>query len=176
MKLAYEQIETPIGTLGLAVRDRDVCLLEFDRDRRGVEKLLARRFGEVELLDSVSPLGYTDCIRAYFKGELGALDEIAVDPGGTTFQGLVWSELRRIPAGRTRSYAEIARAIGRPTATRAVGAANGQNPIAVVLPCHRVIGADGSLTGYGGGLDRKSWLLRHEGVVVGDSKSKTLAF
>ncbi len=175
MKLAYEQIETPIGTLGLAVRDRDVCLLEFDRDRRGVEKTLAARFGDVELHDAINPSGYTDCIRAYFDGELAALDEIPVDPGGTTFQGLVWSELRRIPVGRTRSYAEVARAIGRPTATRAVGAANGQNPIAVILPCHRVIGADGSLTGYGGGLDRKRWLLRHEGVAVACSE-KRLAF
>ena len=78
--------------------------------------------------------------------------------------------------GRTRSYADIARAIGRPTATRAVGAANGQNPVSVILPCHRVIGADGTLTGYGGGLDRKRWLLRHEGVAVPGSESKRLAF
>jgi len=166
MKLAYERVETPIGALDLAVRGRDVCLFEFDRGRRRIEKQLAARFGEVELHDTVNPLGYTDCIRAYFEGELSAFDEIPVDPGGTTFQGLVWSELRRIPVGRTRSYAEVARAIGRSTATRAVGAANGQNPIAVILPCHRVIGADGSLTGYGGGLDRKRWLLRHEGVTV----------
>ena len=164
MKLAYERVETPIGALDLVVRDRDVCLFEFARGRRRVEKKLAARFGDVELHDAVNPLGYTDRIRAYFEGELAALDEIPVDPGGTTFQGLVWSELRRIPVGRTRSYAEIARAIGRPTATRAVGAANGQNPVAVILPCHRVIGADGTLTGYGGGLDRKRWLLRHEGV------------
>ncbi len=102
MKLAYEQIETPIGTLGLAVRDRDVCLLEFDRDRRGVEKQLARRFGEVELFDSVSPLGYTDCIRAYFQGELGALDEIAVDPGGTTFQGPGGAGARRAATAASR--------------------------------------------------------------------------
>ncbi len=176
MKLTYERVETPIGALDLVVRDRDVCLFEFARGRRRVEKRLTARFGDVELRDAVNPLGYTDSIRAYFEGQLSALDQIRVDPGGTTFQGLVWSELRRIPVGRTRSYAEIARAIGHPTATRAVGAANGQNPIAVILPCHRVIGADGTLTGYGGGLDRKRWLLRHEGVAVPGSESKRLAF
>ena len=174
MKLAYEQVETPIGPLDLVVGDRDVCLFEFERGRRRVEQQLTARFGEVELGDARNTLGYADRIRAYFEGELTALDEIPVDPGGTTFQGLVWSELRRIPVGKTRSYAEVARAIGRPTATRAVGAANGQNPVAVILPCHRVIGADGTLTGYGGGLDRKRWLLRHEGVVV--AESKRLAF
>ncbi len=175
MKLTYERVETPIGALDLVVRDRDVCLFEFARGRRRVEKKLAARFGDVELHDAVNPSGYTDLIRAYFEGELSALDEIPVDPGGTTFQGLVWSELRKRPVGRTRSYAEVARAIGRPTATRAVGAANGQNPVAVILPCHRVIGADGTLTGYGGGLDRKRWLLRHEGVAVPRSE-KRLAF
>ncbi len=176
MKLAYERVETPIGTLDLVVKDRGVCLLEFARGRRRVDKRLTARFGDVELRDAVNPLGYTDSIRAYFEGQLSALDQIRVDPGGTIFQGLVWSELRRIPVGRTRSYAEIARAIGRPTATRAVGAANGQNPVAVILPCHRVIGADGTLTGYGGGLDRKRWLLRHEGVALPGSESKRLAF
>ena len=176
MKLAYERVETPIGLLDLVVGDRDVYLFEFDRGRRRVEKQLAARFGTVELHDAVNPMGYTDRIRAYFAGELAALDEIPADPGGTTFQASVWSELRRIPVGRTRSYAEVARAIGRPTATRAVGAANGQNPVALILPCHRVIGADGTLTGYGGGLDRKRWLLRHEGVALPGAESKRLAF
>ena len=87
----------------------------------------------------------------------------------TPFQQRVWSELREIPVGATRSYADIARGVGRPTATRAVGAANGRNPIAVIVPCHRVIGANGTLTGYGGGLERKRWLLAHEGAAVADS-------
>jgi len=176
MKLAYERVETPIGTLDLVVGDPDVCLFEFARGRRRVEQRIAARFSDAVLQDAVNPCGYTDRIRAYFEGELAALDEIPVDTGGTMFQGLVWSELRRIPVGRTRSYVEVARAIGRPTATRAVGAANGQNPVAVILPCHRVIGADGTLTGYGGGLDRKRWLLRHEGVALAGSESKRLAF
>jgi methylated-DNA-[protein]-cysteine S-methyltransferase len=105
-----------------------------------------------------------DRLVAYFGGDLRALDPISVDPKGTRFQREVWRTLLRIPAGRTWSYAEVARAIGRPDAVRAVGAANGANPIPIVIPCHRVIGADGRLIGYGGGLDRKRWLLAHEGV------------
>ncbi len=104
-------------------------------------------------------------LAAYFRGDLQALDGIPVDPdGGTPFQREVWLTLRAIPAGATWSYGELAGRIGRPSAIRAVGAANGANPIPIVLPCHRVIGANGSLVGYGGGLDRKRWLLAHEGV------------
>jgi methylated-DNA-[protein]-cysteine S-methyltransferase len=106
-----------------------------------------------------------DALRAYFAGDLHALDTIAVDPlGGTPFQRRVWLALRSIPAGTTVSYQMLARRIRAPKAMRAVGAANGANPVPIVLPCHRVIGADGSLTGYGGGLPRKRWLLRHEAV------------
>jgi methylated-DNA-[protein]-cysteine S-methyltransferase len=101
----------------------------------------------------------------YFKGEVGALDAIPVELNGTPFQRSVWHALRRIPGGTTISYAELAKRIGEPTAVRAVGTANGANPVAVIVPCHRVIGSDGRLTGYGGGLDRKQWLLQHEGVV-----------
>jgi methylated-DNA-[protein]-cysteine S-methyltransferase len=97
----------------------------------------------------------------YFAGRRTSFD-IPLDPRGTPFQRVVWEALRAIPFGKTRSYGDLAAAIGRPKASRAVGAANGQNPIAIVIPCHRVIGADGSLTGYGGGMARKEWLLRHE--------------
>ena len=104
-------------------------------------------------------------LAAYFDGDLGALDGIPVALAcGTPFQRQVWLTLREIPAGVTWSYAELARRIGRPSAIRAVGAANGANPVPIVLPCHRVIGTNGSLVGYGGGLDRKRWLLAHEGV------------
>jgi len=102
-------------------------------------------------------------LSAYFAGDLRAIDAVAVDPEGTPFQRRVWAALRTIPAGTTWSYAELARAVGQPTATRAVGAANGRNPIALVVPCHRVIASDGALGGYGGGLEMKRWLLRHEG-------------
>ena len=102
----------------------------------------------------------------YFAGEIAALDAVAAEPGGTPFQARVWRALREIPAGRTLSYRDLAASIGEPTAIRAVAAANGRNPIPLIIPCHRVIGADGRLVGYGGGLDRKAWLLRHEGVFV----------
>jgi methylated-DNA-[protein]-cysteine S-methyltransferase len=104
-------------------------------------------------------------VRAYFAGELRDFD-LRLAPEGTDFQRRVWEALRAIPFGETISYGELARRLGRPTASRAVGAANGRNPIAIVVPCHRVIGADGTLTGYGGGLDRKRWLLRHEESVL----------
>jgi methylated-DNA-[protein]-cysteine S-methyltransferase len=105
-------------------------------------------------------------LRAFFAGELFTF-ELRLRMEGTPFQRLVWEGLLGIPFGATISYAELARRIGRPGASRAVGAANGRNPIAIIVPCHRVIGADGTLTGYGGGLDRKDWLLRHEASVLG---------
>jgi len=105
-------------------------------------------------------------LEAYFAGEIGALDDLDVDPSGTEFQRAVWAELRRIPAGETISYSQLAQRIGKPRAVRAVGAANGRNPIGIVVPCHRVIGADGSLTGFGGGLHVKRFLLDHEGALL----------
>jgi len=105
-------------------------------------------------------------VRRYLGGELRALDEVPVESGGTEFQRRVWRALRDIPAGATTTYGALAALLGKPTATRAVGLANGANPVGVVVPCHRVIGADGSLTGYGGGLERKRWLLAHEGVAL----------
>lgn len=103
---------------------------------------------------------------AYFRGELAIIESLSVDAGGTPFQRAVWRALRAIPAGRTMSYAELARHIGCPSAVRAVGRANGANPISVVVPCHRLVGTNGSLTGYGGGLERKRWLLAHEAAAV----------
>ncbi len=105
-------------------------------------------------------------VTAYFDGELGALDTIEVDPGGSPFQARVWQALRKIEVGGTRSYQELAASIGQPTAARAVARANATNPIPLVIPCHRVIHADGSLSGYGGGVERKRWLLRHEAAAV----------
>lgn len=125
---------------------------------------LAARFGTYELAEAHDLAGATTALRAYLAGDFGALDAVAVDPGGTPFQARVWAELRRIPPGTAISYGELARRVGQPTASRAVGHANGQNPVAIIVPCHRVIGADLTLTGYGGGLDRKRWLLTHEGV------------
>lgn len=104
-------------------------------------------------------------LEAYFAGQRRTFD-LPLAPEGTAFQLAVLKALAEIPYGQTRSYGEIARRLGRPTASRAVGAANGRNPLAIVLPCHRVIGSDGSLTGYAGGLDAKRWLLRHEGAAI----------
>ncbi|HEY7307673.1 MAG TPA: methylated-DNA--[protein]-cysteine S-methyltransferase, partial [Bryobacteraceae bacterium] len=115
---------------------------------------------------SLEPAGnmpdLTNAIARYFRGELNAIDRLPVETAGTGFQREVWGALREIKCGTTVSYAQLAMQIGRPTAVRAVGLANGSNPVGIVVPCHRVIGSDGSLTGYGGGIDRKRWLLEHE--------------
>jgi methylated-DNA-[protein]-cysteine S-methyltransferase len=173
MTLEFDTIDSPVGELLLVCGERGVHALEFDSDPERTRARLAARLGRVELRRRRDPRGFAGPLRAYFDGDLRAIERIPVDAGGSPFQRLVWDELRRIPAGETRSYAEIARAIGRPTATRAVGAANGSNPVAVIVPCHRVIGADGTLTGYGGGLERKRWLLAHEG---GRPESRKLGF
>jgi methylated-DNA-[protein]-cysteine S-methyltransferase len=118
---------------------------------------------DLRLTRAADPGGVTTAIRAYFAGDLSAIAALPIaDASGTPFQRAVWSALRTIPCGETRSYGEIARQIGRPAAVRAVGLANGCNPIGVIVPCHRVIGASGKLVGYGGGIERKRWLLAHE--------------
>jgi methylated-DNA-[protein]-cysteine S-methyltransferase len=127
---------------------------------------MERRFGRLRL-ERVDDAGEPSRqLEAYFQGDLQALERIPVDPGGTPFQQEVWSALQRIAVGRTLSYTELAQRVGRPTASRAVATANAQNPIAVVIPCHRVIHAGGSISGYGGGVERKRWLLRHEGALL----------
>jgi methylated-DNA-[protein]-cysteine S-methyltransferase len=132
--------------------------------------------GDVDSWPVPGPIFSPDCtvfretcgqLRAYFEGKLQTFS-LPLAPKGTAFQLRVWGELCNIPFGATVSYAEVARRIGRAGASRAVGAANGKNPICIVVPCHRVIGADGTLTGYGGGLDRKKWLLRHESHILGN--------
>ena len=160
MNLDYTCLHTPIGPLHVAAGPRGLCALAFD-DRWDDERaFVARRFGDVGY--QPAPVAAAAALTAYFEGDLTAIDTIEVDAGGTPFQQRVWTELRHVPAGTSASYLDIARAIGQPSATRAVGAANGRNPVAIVVPCHRVIGASGKLTGYGGGLDKKQWLLRHE--------------
>jgi len=156
--IAVAEVESPVGRVTAAVRDGALCAMAVgDHWPR-----LARRLAPAALVPAADPAGVVTAIRRYFAGEVDALDAIAVAPDGTGFQRAVWAALRRIPAGETRSYREVACAIGMPAAVRAVGAANGANPIWLAVPCHRVIGADGSLTGYGGGLPLKRWLLDHE--------------
>lgn len=160
--LLIDEVASPLGRIVIAARDGRLCALEFGRARMAGQ--LAARFPGSGRQRARDPFGISSRIRAYLSGNLTAIDRIAVETGGTAFQQRVWHALRTIGAGRTMSYAALARTIGHPTAVRAVGSANGRNPISIVVPCHRLIGADGALTGYGGGLWRKRWLLDHEGA------------
>jgi len=160
--VARFRLRTAIGDLTGYARDGALCALDFGtRDGNG-RVVLERRLGALDVRDEGGAREAKRALEAYFAGELAALEAIAVDPGGTGFQARIWAALRRIPAGRTVSYTDLARAVGAPSAVRAAGSANGQNPVPVVIPCHRVVRSDGTLGGYGGGLDRKRWLLDHE--------------
>ena len=157
------EVASPIGRITLAVRDGCLCALDFTEKWSRRRAALEKRFGQVEFRTATDPAGAASRLERYFAGDLGALASVPVDPGGTAFQRKVWSALRKIPPGCTVSYGELARTVGTPGAARAVGAASGSNPVGIVIPCHRVIGADGGLTGYAGGVRRKRWLLGHEG-------------
>lgn len=167
MKLDATRIDSPLGPILLVGRDGRLCGLNFADRWAALEGWLGRRFGKLELARGGGLRDAEQRLRAYFDGDLDAVDAIEVDTGGTPFQRQVWHALRAVPPGDTATYGGLARAIGRPRAVRAVGGANGANPVSIVLPCHRVIGGGGRLTGYGGGLPRKRWLLQHEGVEVG---------
>lgn len=158
-----ERVPTPLGE-AVIVCDKEGALRLFYWDDPGHrwKKALLQRYGEVTLAEKKNAFGHAKTLKAYFDGDIGVLDTMAVAFNGSPFQNKVWNALRRIPGGITTSYGALARKIGKPDAVRAVGLANGQNPISLVVPCHRVIGKDGSLTGYGGGLPRKRWLLDHE--------------
>jgi methylated-DNA-[protein]-cysteine S-methyltransferase len=161
-----DHVETPIGPMILMVEDGLVIGLEFDDQPERYLKDLRRRYRDHVLHERDNPCGFSDLLRAYYAGDLSAVDSLPAKGGGTPFQERVWAELRRIKVGTTISYGELAARLGDRNAMRAVGLANGRNPISVVVPCHRVIGSDGTLTGYGGGLPRKTWLLNHEGVPI----------
>ena len=160
------RIETPIGPMVLVAHDGVIVLLEFEDATNRIQRQIKARFGDVELQPASNPFGISDRIRAYFASDLTAIENLLTDGGGTPFEEKVWAALKRIPCGTTVSYGQIARTLGDIQHSRAVGTANGKNPIAIVVPCHRVIGADGSMTGYGGGIARKEWLLRHEGALL----------
>jgi len=166
MAVSLARMETPVGALLLFATDGSLCGLAFEDRCGGLKKQLNRRFGGQVIEEEADPARAVSRLTAFFAGDLEAIDGIPVDPGGTPFQQEVWRALRRVPAGRTVSYSDLAGLSGHPDAVRAVGLANARNPVAIVIPCHRVIGADGSLTGYGGGLERKAWLLRHEGGLL----------
>jgi methylated-DNA-[protein]-cysteine S-methyltransferase len=165
-----ERIATPVGEAFL-VTDSEGALRAFDwtdhEDR--MLRLLRRQYGAAPQLEvGTGPKAIREAFAAYFAGAVDALAATPWRTGGTLFQRKVWAALCEIPAGSTESYGELASRIGLPKAVRAVGLANGANPVGVIVPCHRVIGANGSLTGYGGGIERKRWLLAHEGAAFKD--------
>jgi methylated-DNA-[protein]-cysteine S-methyltransferase len=164
--LTIAETDTPMGKVRIAQHGGRVCALAFCDDWARLERTLSRRFGaDVAAIAGPMP-EIVGRLRDYLAGDLAALEAVAVDPGGTAFQRSVWTALRRVPAGHLTSYGALAREIGSPKAVRAVGAANGANPVSLVIPCHRAIGSDGSLTGYAGGIPRKRWLLAHEQIAA----------
>jgi methylated-DNA-[protein]-cysteine S-methyltransferase len=164
---ALDRLPTPIGLM-LLVTDADgaLCALDWEDHEPRLKTLLRLQHGAPVLLAAPAPRATRAALSGYFAGDLAGLAAIAWRVAGTAFQRKVWNGLRTIPPGTTTSYGALAAQLGMPKAVRAVGFANGSNPISIVVPCHRVIGADGSLTGYGGGLPRKRWLLQHEGVAL----------
>lgn len=166
-RFILDLMTTPIGIM-LIVSDEEANLraLDWTGFETRMHRLLARHYGPdgARLHDGKAAPAILHALEAYFSGALTAIDDLAVKTGGTAFQRDVWAALRRIHPGETWSYGKLASEIGRPNAVRAVGLANGANPIGLVVPCHRVIGANAKLTGYAGGLERKRWLLQHEGA------------
>jgi methylated-DNA-[protein]-cysteine S-methyltransferase len=162
----WSAVETPLGSIVVAASGGAACAAAFGEDAAAIRRVLERRLGPVALARGGEADGIAARVVRYFAGDAAALDGVAVDPGGTAFQREVWDALRSIPAGEARSYAAIAATLGRPGAARAVGAACGRNPVALVVPCHRAVGAGGALTGYAWGLERKRWLLEHERAAV----------
>lgn len=165
MKIVVTHMDTPVGELVLAENDGKLVALklaEFDRPFARAMK----RFAGAEFVEGDGTSDAAQKMRRYFDGDTGALDEIDVDPGGTPFQAAVWEALRKIPAGKTLAYSEVAAMAGAEHAVRAAGTAVGSNPIGIVIPCHRVIHLNGDISGYGGGDEMKRWLLAHEGAIV----------
>lgn len=161
------RLPSPLGDLlVVTAADGTVHALDFADCAARLHQLFARHHPGAALAAGAAPAALKAALTAYFAGSTGALADIRVARIGSDFQQRAWAALRATPAGETRSYARQAAAIGQPTAMRAVGLANGANPIGIIVPCHRVIGAGGALTGYAGGVERKAWLLRHEGAIA----------
>lgn len=160
-----ERLSTPLGEMRVVMDElMQLRAVDWHDYEERMHTLLRRQYPGVQTLLRERPAhsAISRSLREYFDGNIAVLDSLPVATGGTDFQRLIWKSLREIPAGETLSYGALAVRINKPLAVRAVGMANGANPIGVVVPCHRVIGANRSLTGYGGGLDRKRWLLEHE--------------
>jgi methylated-DNA-[protein]-cysteine S-methyltransferase len=168
-----DRLQTPIGT-ALLVTDGDGVLRAFDWEDHAfrLKQLLRLQYGAVSLTEAPAPPEVRAALSAYFKGELAALNTIRWRAAGTPFQRKVWTALAKIPPGTTMTYGALAAKLGMPKALRVVGHATGSNPLSVVVPCHRLIGANGSLVKYGSGLTRKRWLLTHEGVDLTPASSE----
>jgi methylated-DNA-[protein]-cysteine S-methyltransferase len=165
LQLLTDRIRTPIGEMVIITDEEgNLRATDWSDHEARMHRLLRLHYGEhgFRLEHGRNPNGSAAVIVSYFAGDIEVIDGLPVETGGTPFQREVWRALRQVPCGTTVSYAELAERIHRPNAVRAVGLANGSNPVSVVVPCHRVIGSDGSLTGYGGGIERKRWLLKHE--------------
>jgi methylated-DNA-[protein]-cysteine S-methyltransferase len=176
MKTLYlDTVDSPIGQILVITDASDLCALEFADYQTRTITFLTKRFGSFELQPTSNPLQISERIQAYFQGDYKSLDQIPVSLRGTDFQQQIWLALRTIPVGSSITYGQLANQLGKPNASRAVGLANSQNPIALVLPCHRVIGANGQLTGYAGGLERKRWLLEHEQVQLNSNQFRQLS-
>jgi methylated-DNA-[protein]-cysteine S-methyltransferase len=174
MILCRATLPTPIGHMIALSSDEGLCALEFTGPKRRMTKLerrLARWFPPHEIVERASPAidAAREWLRKYFDGASADIAGVPLDMRGAAFERRVWKRLIRIPPGETTSYGAIAKQLGAPGASRAVGLANGANPVAIIVPCHRVIGSTGALTGYGGGLHRKTWLIDHERRWRGDS-------
>ena len=169
IELTLEKRSSPVGTM-LIVTDNEGMLraLDFEDYEARMHELLRLHYGQYKLVEGDAPASVGATLDAYFQGDTRCVHAIPTATGGTPFQRAVWRALMDIPSGSTESYGQLAKRIGKPGASRAVGLANGSNPISIVVPCHRVIGASGALTGYGGGLWRKQWLLAHEKRQGGD--------
>ena len=162
MKLLLSQIASPIGTVLIVSDGEALRALDFEDYAPRMHHLLRLHYGSYEITPTTDAGALNQPLQDYFAGNLAAIEDVPVRTGGTDFQQQIWTALRQIPAGTTTTYGALAARIGRPSASRAVGLANGSNPIAIVVPCHRVVGANAKLTGYGGGLHRKEWLIAHE--------------
>lgn len=166
-----DRMATPVGELVLIADEQDrLRAIDWTEHEVRLMKLMNTHYraDRFQLQEKPNPGGLTDIMQRYFAGELTVIDSLPVMTAGTEFQRNVWQQLRQIPCGEIITYGELAKRIGRPTASRAVGMANGSNPISIVVPCHRVIGSQGALTGYAGGVQRKQWLLKHEGYLQKD--------
>lgn len=162
MRLIVERVPTPIGPVLLTHDGKVICNTEFQDSEERRAQELAQHFPNATFTHAKERSPFADALKRYFKGEVRAIDKLPIADIGTLFQQRAWTELRKIPPGATRGYGEQARILGTPNAARAVGHANGQNPNAIIVPCHRLRGADGNLVHYGGGLERKRWLIDHE--------------